>query len=77
MTINGIEAHSSLATRGSPVGQITRRRLLFVHAGVPYVLVWAHHADRYAEIAEVVETCAASLRTGRGPGRIAALESAS
>jgi hypothetical protein len=77
VTINGIEAHSSLATRNSPVGKITRRRLLFVHAGVPYVVVWAHHADRYSEIAEIVETCAASLRTGRGPGRIAGLEPAS
>ncbi len=71
--INGIEVHSSLAGRGSVAGEIQRRRILLVHKGVPYILVWAHYADQYPEVAELIEQCVASLKLGRGPGSIAAL----
>ncbi len=71
--INGLEVHSSLAVRGSVAGRIQRRRLLLVHQGVPYILVWAHYEERYAEVAELIEQCVASLKLGYGPGRIAAV----
>jgi hypothetical protein len=71
--INGIAVHSSLAIRGSVAGRIQRRRLMLVHAGVPYVLVWAHYADRYGEVADLIEQCVASLKLGHGPGRVAAM----
>lgn len=70
--INGIEVHSSLAVRGSVAGRIQRRRLLLVHKSVPYILVWAHYAERYSEVAALIEQCVKSLKLGRGPGRIAA-----
>lgn len=70
--INGIQVHSSLTVRGSVAGRIQRRRLLMVHKGVPYILVWAHYAEHYAEVAELIEQCVESLELGRGPGIIAA-----
>jgi len=69
--INGLQVHSSLAVRGSVAGRIQRRRLLLVHQGVPYILVWAHYAERYDEVAGLIERCVDSLELGRGPGRIA------
>ncbi len=70
--INGIEVHSSLAVRGSVAGRIQRRRVVLVHRGVPYILVWAHYAERYSEVTALIERCVASLKLGHGPGRIAA-----
>ncbi|NKB88217.1 MAG: hypothetical protein GKS06_08360 [Acidobacteria bacterium] len=67
--INDLRVHSSLATRSSVAGAITRRRLVFTHEGVPYVLVWADYASRYDSIAELVETCVQSL--GRPQGSVA------
>ena len=71
--INGLEVHSSLAVRGSVAGKIQRRRLLLVHEGVPYILVWADYEENYPKIAELVERCVATLKLGHGPGSIAAL----
>ncbi len=62
--INDIEVHSSLAIRDSLAGPIQRRRVLLVCAGVPYVLMWAHHADRYGEV--VSSSRSASPRWHRG-----------
>ena len=70
--INGIEVYSSLAIRDSVAGRIQRRRLLLVHKGVPYILVWAHYAERYSEVEALIEQCVKSLKLGHGPGRIAA-----
>ena len=69
--INGIEVHSSLSVRGSVAGRIQRRRLLLVHEGVPYILVWAHYAAHYAEVAALIEKCVESLELGHGPGSVA------
>ena len=43
-------------------GTIKVRRLLFLHAGIPYVISWGALADEYEGIAELVEHCASSLR---------------
>jgi hypothetical protein len=70
--IHDIDVHSSLSVRASVAGAIQRRRLMFVHDKVPYVLAWAHFAGRYEDVAELFEKCAASLKIGRGGSRIAA-----
>ena len=72
--INGLEVHSSLAVRGSVAGRIQRRRLLLVHEGAPYILVWAHYEENYAEVADLIEHCVNSLKLGHGPGSIAAAQ---
>ena len=73
--INGIAVHSSMAVRGSVAGNIQRRRIMLVHAGVPYVLVWAHYAENYATVADLIEQCVSSLKLGRGAGSVAAATS--
>jgi hypothetical protein len=70
--INGLQVHSSLAVRGSVAGRIQRRRLLLVHEGAPYILVWAHYEEHYPEVAELIERCVNTLKLGHGPGSIAA-----
>ena len=60
--INGLRVHDSMSVRPSAAGPIKVRRLLFLHAGVPYVLSWGAPADEYETIAEQVARCASSLR---------------
>lgn len=70
---HGLDVYDTLAVRDSLAGRIQRRRLLLVHRGVPYVLVWAHYADRFEQVRGLIDTCAESLRTGTPPGVVAGL----
>ncbi len=60
--INGRRVHGSMSLRPSVAGPIKVRRLLFLHAGIPYVISWGAPADEYEAIAELVERFASSLR---------------
>ncbi len=51
-----------MSLRPSVAGPIKVRRLLFLHAGIPYVISWGAPADEYEAIAAQVEHCASSLR---------------
>lgn len=59
--INGLRVHDSMSIRPSAAGPIKVRRLLFLHAGVPYVMSWGAPAEAYEAIAEHVEHCVLSL----------------
>jgi len=43
---NGLRVHDSVRLRPSVAGPIKMRRLLFLHAGVPYVVSWEHRSKR-------------------------------
>lgn len=58
---NGLRVHDSMSLRPSVAGPIKMRRLLFLHAGVPYVVSWGAPAEEYEAITEQVERCARSL----------------
>ncbi len=60
--INGLRVHASLSIRPSVAGPIKVRRLLFLHAGMPYVISWGAPEAEYAAIAAQVELFASSLQ---------------
>lgn len=60
--VNGLRVHSSLTTWRSVTGHLRARRLIVAIGGKPFLFTWTERDERFAEIAELVERCAGSLR---------------